>query len=148
MTWNSLKTQGTGKVDIYPSTLPDKTKLFLVDTPGFDDTYRSDTDILGELANWLNNSYAENIRLTGIIYLHRISDTRLRQTAMKNLKMFKALCGEDGLPSVVLATTLWTNVSPADGVMRETELRENPNMWKKMIERPGTGQPGVATRQR
>jgi len=125
----------TGKVDIYPSTLPDKTKLFLVDTPGFDDTYRSDTDILGEVANWLNDAYAEKIQLTGIIYLHRISDVRLGQAAMKNLRMFKALCGEDGLPSVVLATTRWTNVSPADGVMRETELRENPNMWKKMIER-------------
>ncbi|KAN0081953.1 hypothetical protein V8E54_003251 [Elaphomyces granulatus] len=125
----------TGKVDIYPSTLPDGTKLFLVDTPGFDDTYRSDTDILGELANWLNDSYAEEIRLTGIIYLHRISDTRLRQAARKNLKMFKALCGEDGLPSVVLATTRWTNVSLVDGIMRETELKENSNMWKKMIER-------------
>jgi hypothetical protein len=48
--------------------------------------------------------------------------------------MFKALCGKDGLPSVVLATTHWTNVSPADGIMRETELKENPNMWKRMIE--------------
>jgi hypothetical protein len=108
--------------------------LFLVDTPGFDDTYRSDTDILGELAYWLNDTYAEKIQLTGIIYLHRISDTRLRQTAMKNLRMFKALCGEDGLPSVVLATTRWTNVSPVDGIKRETELKENPNMWKRMIE--------------
>jgi len=125
----------TGKVEIFPSTLPDKTKLFLVDTPGFDDTYRSDTDILGEVANWLNDAYAEKIQLTGIIYLHRISDVRLGQAAMKNLRMFKALCGEDGLPSVVLATTRWANVSPEDGIMRETQLKENPNMWKRMIAR-------------
>ena len=107
--------------------------MFLVDTPGFDDTYRSDTDILGEVANWLNDAYAEKVQLTGIIYLHRISDVRLGQAAMKNLRMFKALCGEDGLPSVVLATTRWTNVSPEDGIMRETQLIENPNMWKRMI---------------
>jgi hypothetical protein len=108
--------------------------LFLVDTPGFDDTYRSDADVLRDVANWLNNAYVEKIQLTGIIYLHRISDVRLGHSAMKNLRMFKALCGEDGLSNIVLATTHWTNVSPAHGTMRETQLRENPNMWKRMIE--------------
>jgi predicted GTPase len=83
---------GTGKVEIYPSTLPDGTKLFLVDTPGFDDTYRSDTDILKEIANWLSTAYEENIKLAGIIYLHRIEDVRLGGAAMRNLRMFKAQC--------------------------------------------------------
>lgn len=124
----------TAKVEVFPSTLPDGTKLFLVDTPGFDDTHRSDTDILGEVANWLNDSFQNKIKLTGIIYLHRISDVRVGHAAMKNLRMFKALCGEDGLASVVLATTHWARVTPDEGAGRETQLIENPKMWKKMVE--------------
>jgi len=50
------------------------------------------------------------------------------------LRMFKALCGDDGLASVVLATTRWKNVTPEEGQRRETQLRENPHMWKKMID--------------
>lgn len=32
-------------------------KLILVDTPGFDDTYRSDLDILRTIARWLETTY-------------------------------------------------------------------------------------------
>ena len=125
---------GTGKVEIYPSTLPDGTKLFLVDTPGFDDTYKSDTEILMEVANWLSGAYEKNIGLTGIIYLHRILDVRLGGAAMRNLRMFKKLCGEKSLASVVLATTRWSNVTSEEGAQREQELCTNDRMWKRMID--------------
>jgi hypothetical protein len=125
---------GTGKVAIYPSTLPDGTKLFLADTPGFDDTYRSDTDILKEIANWLSTAYEDNIRLAGIVYLHRIEDVRLGGAAMRNLRMFKALCGDNSLASVVLATTRWRNVDPDEGLRREQQLCTSPEMWKRMID--------------
>jgi hypothetical protein len=121
-------------VEIYPSTLPDGTKLFLVDTPGFDDTYRSDTDILKEIANWLSTAYEENIKLAGIVYLHRIEDVRLGGAAMRNLRMFKALCGDNSLASVVLATTRWRNVDRDEGLLREQQLCTSPKMWKRMID--------------
>lgn len=125
----------TNKVAILPATLSDGTKLFLADTPGFDDTYKSDTDILREVASWLAEAYKNKIKLTGIIYLHRILDVRLGGSAMKNLRMFKALCGDDGLGSVVLATTRWSSVSVEEGTNRERQLCENPKMWKVMIEK-------------
>jgi hypothetical protein len=106
-----------------------------VDTPGFDDTNKSDTDILGEVANWLNKAYETNIKLTGIIYLHRIIDVRLGGSGMKNIRMFKALCGDKGLESVVLATTFWSKVTLEEGEKRETQLRSTPKMWQKMIEK-------------
>ena len=43
--------------------------VFLVDTPGFDDTDRSDTEVLREIASWLTASYSNSIKLHGIIYL-------------------------------------------------------------------------------
>lgn len=125
----------TSKVAILPATLSDGTKLFLADTPGFDDTYKSDTDILREVASWLAEAYKNKIKLAGIIYLHRILDVRLGGSAMKNLRMFKALCGDDGLGSVVLATTRWSSVSVEEGTTREQQLCDNPKMWKVMIDK-------------
>ena len=88
----------------------DGKRLFLIDTPGFDDTYKSDTDILREVANWLSEAYQRKIQLTGIVYLHRTLDVRLGGAAMKKLRMSKQLCGPEGLSSVVLTTTMWAGV--------------------------------------
>jgi hypothetical protein len=57
-------------------------------------------------------THANNIKLTGIVYLHRIMDNKVGGSAMKNLRMFRALCGNYGLGSVVLATTHWSKVTP------------------------------------
>lgn len=66
----------------------------LIDTPGFDDTHKSDADILQKLSVWLAASYSARTKLTGIIYLHRVSDNRMQGTALMNLGMFKKLCGD------------------------------------------------------
>ena len=81
----------------------------LIDTPGFNDTIRSDSDILKEISIWLNLTYRANVRLTGIIYLHRVSDNRMGGSAMTNLNMLKKLCGDECLPNVILATTMWSD---------------------------------------
>lgn len=130
---NCLIALGTSNVGIYESNYNANTKIFFVDTPGFDDTYKSDTDILREIADWLSQAYGNNIKLTGIVYLHRILDVRLGGSAMKNLRMFKKLCGDDALPSVVLATTWWTGVDASTGAQRETELATRDSFWAGMI---------------
>jgi hypothetical protein len=107
----------------------------LVDSPGFDDTNRSDADILREIAVWLDKAYIKQVKLTGIVYLHRIFDNRLTGSAMKNLRMFRKLCGDQGLGSVVLATTHWSRVSADEGASRELELLWSPSMWKTLIEK-------------
>ena len=44
-------------------------RLVLVDTPGFDDTYTSDSEILRRIAIWLASSYVDHIisRFTRLI---------------------------------------------------------------------------------
>lgn len=113
--------------------MPSIPEFYLVDTPGFDDTTRSDADILREVASWLAKAYSSNLKLTGIIYLHRIMDVRLGGSGMKNLRMFKKLCGEDSLESVVLATTFWGNVEEKEGIMRETQLKAKTEFWGGLI---------------
>jgi hypothetical protein len=74
-------------------------------------------------------------RLNGVIYLHRISDTRMGGTALRNNRMFRKLVGEDSFKSVVLATTFWERVTPAIGANREKELRSNRDFWGGMTEK-------------
>ncbi|KAM6479274.1 P-loop containing nucleoside triphosphate hydrolase protein [Trichoderma sp. SZMC 28011] len=124
----------TFDIGIHAATIGDK-KFYLVDTPGFDDTHRSDTDILRQVADWLNRSYQAQIRLAGIVYLHRITDNRMGGTALKNLSIFKKLCGDEGLSCVVLATTMWGLVSPEEGERREHDLSTKPEYWAGMVSR-------------
>ncbi|KAK3325119.1 P-loop containing nucleoside triphosphate hydrolase protein [Apodospora peruviana] len=108
--------------------------IFLIDTPGFDDTNRSDTDILREIATWLDIPFKRSIKLAGIIYLHRITDNRLSGSALKNLRLFRKLCGDGGLSCVVLATTMWNMVTDQSvAVQREAELKSNPEFWQGLI---------------
>lgn len=51
----------------------------------------------------------------------------------KNLEMFKALCGEEALNNVVLATTYWDSVSQGQGEERESELSNTRNLFQGMI---------------
>lgn len=122
----------TAAVEISQCKLPDGSKIFLVDTPGFDDTYKSDTEILREIAHWLATAYTCDIKLTGIIYLHRIQDPRVTGTGLKNLIMFQKLCGEDGLGSVVLATTRWSAIPLKTAEDHESQLKAE--FWKAMID--------------
>ncbi|KAL7270430.1 hypothetical protein RUND412_006869 [Rhizina undulata] len=104
-----------------------------IDTPGFDDTDRSDTDVLQSIATYLKLSNDKKQNLAGLIYLHRITDARVTGSAMKNLKMFRTLCGDNNLTNVVLVTSMWDNVAADVGQRRERELISTGNFWGGMI---------------
>ncbi|KAH8838557.1 hypothetical protein MCOR27_008381 [Pyricularia oryzae] len=125
----------TAVVDVYPFELSPTQTVFLIDTPGFDDTNRSDSDVLREIASWLTNSFRNKILLHGIIYLHRISDPRMQGSARKNLMMFKKLCGDDALKKVILATTMWDIVPTETAEARQAELVNTPEFWGYMVEK-------------
>jgi hypothetical protein len=52
-------------------------------------------------------------------------------TPLKNLRMFKKLCGDTALRNVILMTTMWDEVDEETGSQREKELKGN--YWKAMI---------------
>ncbi|KAL8645934.1 MAG: hypothetical protein Q9226_007073 [Calogaya cf. arnoldii] len=115
-------------------------RVFLLDTPGFDDTSRSDTDVLKTIAKNLVGMYSKDIKLSGIIYLHRITDVRFTGSAYKNISVFKKLCGENCYPNVVLATTMWENLGGSGndttlGDQRETQLVKTREWWGLMTQR-------------
>lgn len=109
--------------------------IVLVDTPGFDDTYRSDRDILQSLVEWLTRIYKEGTKLSGILYLHRITDVRMQGSATRNLRVFRDLCGEACFSNVLLCTTFWDTAAETESSLeaRLTELCQNEEFWGGMI---------------
>ncbi|KAK3380778.1 hypothetical protein B0H63DRAFT_192937, partial [Podospora didyma] len=123
----------TQEIEIYPAVNDAGGKFYLVDTPGFDDDKRTDTEVLRALTAWLDIAFKKGVRLSGMIYLHRILDPRLGGSAMQNLRMFRKLCGTDAYENVVLTTTMWARVEPEVGERRMRELLDNKEYWGEMV---------------
>ena len=120
--------------------------LILVDTPGFDDTNLSDFQVLQSIASWLETTCERGQLLSGVLYLHRITNTRIEGSARRALHLFQRICGEDNYKNVsgednyknvILATTFWNKIEHCkeDGVERENRLLANEGFWKSMKDR-------------
>jgi len=53
--------------------------------------------------------------------------------ASKNLRLFRQLCGDDGLGNVILATSFWDQVAPSIGHERELILKDSKDFWANMV---------------
>ncbi|KAI6141058.1 hypothetical protein BKA82DRAFT_1005953 [Pisolithus tinctorius] len=105
--------------------------IVLADTPGCDNSFMTDFQVLWEIAQWLNAVYIKKIKLSGILYFHRISDPRIEEGPLRNYKIFKELCGKDNCKNVILVTTMWDEVREEVGSEREQELQSD--FWRAMI---------------
>ncbi|KAF9447816.1 hypothetical protein P691DRAFT_760434 [Macrolepiota fuliginosa MF-IS2] len=128
----------TSDVSAVRMNFPDGRDVVLVDTPGFDDTKLSDLEVLNIIAKWLKDARQDSLELSGILYLHRISDNRMAGTPLKNLGMFKKLCGDTFFERVILTTTMWPEIGDELKACesRERELRKE--YWVDMIGRGST----------
>ena len=131
---SSNGTAGTQEIQTANTTINGR-EVWFIDTPGFDDTNRSDVDILATIANWVQQANHERKHLSGIIYFHRITDTRMEGSSMKNLRMFRELCGEKNFSNVILCTTMWDKVEEEEGRRREQELRSKETFWASLVSR-------------
>ncbi|KAJ3513212.1 hypothetical protein NLJ89_g3072 [Agrocybe chaxingu] len=132
----------TSNIEVVKLSCPERFSfdhLYLVDTPGFDwrngrdGLTRSDAEILKDISDWLNNTYQQRIKLSGLLYFHRISDNRIPDTTAKYFKAFQGLVGED-FRSIVLTTTMWDELgNEGQGRERENELKNH--FWKSMMKR-------------
>jgi len=112
-------------------THPTFGSVVFIDTPGFDDTLKPDVEILTTIANLLVKVYKQKVNLAAIIYMHKIDDNRMSGPLRKNLTMFTSICGQEAMPHVVIATSMWGNVDPVQGAKREEELKGD--FWKDIL---------------
>ncbi|TDL15552.1 hypothetical protein BD410DRAFT_845111 [Rickenella mellea] len=85
----------------------------LIDTPGFDDTERSDTEILNLIAVYLSSSY---------------------EHGQAQLQPFPKICGDSTLKNVIILTTRWNSVETAEGELRERELSTKDIFFKPVLD--------------
>ncbi|KAJ2926302.1 hypothetical protein H1R20_g10793, partial [Candolleomyces eurysporus] len=117
----------------------DGRRIVLFDTPGFDDTNKSETEILRIIAFELEKQYRKGQTLHGIIYVHRISDLRVGGLAKTNFSIFRKLCGESSLKNVVIVTSMWSRLPSADeGRRRVAELTSLDDFFKPAIAKGAT----------
>lgn len=80
--------------------------------------------------------YVLGVPLKGIIYMHSITEVRMKGSSKKFLEMFQSLCGDGAMKRVTLVTTHWDTIKPEDmgsALRREQELIER--WWKPMLEK-------------
>jgi hypothetical protein len=91
-------------------------------------------DILTSISDWL---HLHQTSITGIIYLHRITDKRFTGASHMNLNVMQAICGEHLLPHVILCTTMWNSLPDArvfsEAEAREHELINSPELLQPLL---------------
>ena len=90
--------------------------MHLINTPGFNDDNLNDSDILLEIVGYLKTG----VQLSGIIYLHPISDGRIGGTGKRNLELLQNLVGQENMGNVKLITT--KSVTPEESKTRLDDL--------------------------
>lgn len=117
------------KIISYKATLPSGRKITLINTRGYDDTNSTNSKILQELRLFFSKTEDVNKTLSGLIYLHRITDIQVPSTT-RLLSLFKVLLGRD-LSNLVLATTCWQLCDEEFGVRKEKEIKERS--WRLLM---------------
>lgn len=74
------------------------------------------------------------MKLSGLIYMHRISDFRMSGISRRNFNMFRKLCGDETLKNVTIVTNMWGEVTPERGAARENQLRTNGKLFKPVLD--------------
>ena len=135
---NTPLPKGTQDVIPISYTLPDGRRVTLIDTPGFDDSDRSDADILGLVAAYMAQTYKQGVLLNGILFLQPINQPRLQGSEVRRTRLFKKLLGEDAYRRVIIATTMWSKVNEAEAESRQRQRAARHDIWGDMVARGAT----------
>ncbi|KAK4208099.1 P-loop containing nucleoside triphosphate hydrolase protein [Rhypophila decipiens] len=107
----------------------------LIDTPGFDDSQRSELSILQLVADYMERTYAEGKLLSGIIMMQPLNETRLTGSERTRTTLFKKLLGEDAYQRVVIAPTMWDHLDDNTARLRESQRMQREDVWGDMVSR-------------
>lgn len=130
----------THEVKAYQYIHKNNQTCWLVDTPGFNDTHRSESEVLRSIAEFIAQRHEQKVQLTGIVYLHPIGGRRrISDVHFQHLRMLGKLCGEDSLKRIALVTTRLEGYTEDPGSLAlaeqyENELRENNDMLGRLFE--------------
>lgn len=124
-----------------------KQRVTLIDTPGFNDTRRTDSEILEILGNYITTATSRNIKLTAVIYIQRIDEPRVRGSAVQSFNLLKKLCGAGYFGNIVLVTVGWSDTGPQveRHIRNENQLRRTDIYWGEFLKLGATFQRHTGT---
>jgi hypothetical protein len=73
------------------------------------------------------------VKITGLLYLHRITDNRFGGAGRRNFRMFRKMCGTDSLKNVVIVTNMWSQPPEQIELEREAELRDGEDSFHDIL---------------
>ena len=124
----------TIEVATYKTTINGQ-EVLIVDTPGFDDSSRNEGEILENITSKLAQMYVDTIPISGVIYVHDITNEKFTGSASRYLSMFARIVGPNALRNVTLLTTKWDRNSMDNGKAekerREKMFKDRP--WQELI---------------
>ncbi|KAF8430537.1 P-loop containing nucleoside triphosphate hydrolase protein [Terfezia claveryi] len=135
----------TREVEVH-SVRIDGFQVNLIDTPGFDDNKRSETEVLQTISTYLAKASTNQVLLNGIIYVHSIMQTRMGGSGIRSLGILERLTGCHNLDNILLVSNMWDALKGTVnndgqyltgqqvGELREHELQMNPEFWKGLID--------------
>ncbi|KAF8712399.1 50S ribosome-binding GTPase, partial [Rhizoctonia solani] len=95
----------------------------IFDTPGFDDTTLTDTEILRSISEFLLRLHVQNQPITGVVYIHRITDNRMNGASVRALSLFQKICGSQAMRNAVIVTNMWSIPRDPQQEVRENQLK-------------------------
>lgn len=124
---------GTKNVQAYEMTMMGK-HVILYDTPGFDDSEGRDIQFFETIAQHLYDSFTSKQLLNGAIFMQPMTDLRVKESENIRTELFKQIVGEEAYDHVVIATTMWNNVSSDFGEQSEGNRTNADGVWTDMLE--------------
>ena len=110
-------------------------EIHLIDSPGFDDDFAGDADLLSSIADYVNTNYKLKERLAGVLYLHDITKARMGGVGQRNIRMLEKMIGLEEFNNCTIVTTKWgCTTSPQDEEMRERTLETDPTLFGSMLQ--------------
>jgi hypothetical protein len=112
-------------------------KIYLIDTPGFDDTDIDNASVFRKISTFLCTVCdGQCVVLGGMIYVQRITDMRMSGSSLNSLHIFEKICGEHCFENVVIVTTMWSMLKTKEArdaaIVRESMLKERPEFFGKL----------------
>lgn len=109
-------------------------EIHLIDSPGFDDGSLVDTQVLSQIATYVNTTYKLKKRLAGVLYLHDITKAKVGGVGQKNLRMLEKMIGQEEYSNCTLVTTKWgCTTNSQDEEQREMTLKEKKKFFGDML---------------
>lgn len=106
----------------------DNHQIVLIDTPGFDDTQRSDVEILRDVAKWMTEqNLLKNQFVDALILFHPVTRDVVSGDEKRRTQLLKTLLGDDAYNRVTIATTMWSSLDPQYATELEAELTKKNN---------------------